>query len=1381
MLYKPAQDSSHNLGWSSGDAGTWPATPCVLEHWGGEVTGKLADPNGQRRFLHEVELRPLRIEDARGLEPVGLALGHGTGALEVAVTRAGRRPTQADMRSVWKARHGGRAIPLLLVALYQNKAAICGPVGDAPPVYSELDLGQVEPLCRAALAEPNRHAALRLLRSALPEMESPLPGLRNEGLFASHELQRGVLNRADWQEAQEKSKPLLAKRSRELLKGLGFRIEPLQGPASLLRAGDTRIALAVFLDRSEACDVSSERFSGVSPVSYALAKADTEGLPYVVVDHGTSLRIYPTDPDRGVGQRGRTETFAELHLDLLPMEKAGYLWLLFSGDALARKGSFEDILEKSSVYAADLGSRLRERTYDDVVPGLAMAMAKARSIEKPTAQDLAVTYEMTLAVLFRLLFIAYAEDKDLLPYRTNEQYRLRSLKEKARELVSIKDSGTGFDASTTHWDEVARLWKAIDKGHAEWGVPAYNGGLFAEDEHVFPTGARLSEISLANIEFGPVLTNLLVDETPEGFGPVDFRSLGVREFGTIYEGLLESELSVADGDLALGSDNRYEPAEGRAAAVRSGEIYLHNASGARKSTGSYYTKSFAVKHLLNHSLEPALDDHLERLDALGDREAGDAFFDFRVADIAMGSGHFLVAAVDHIERRLSVYLTKRRLPGVTNELLRLKEAASKAMGVPGESCDIEDTQLLRRQIARRCVYGVDINPLAVQLARLALWIHTFVPGLPLSFLDRNIVCGNSLVGIATIDEALECLGAEALPILRNQVLSILEPARKAVAKLARLSDADASQIATARKAHAEACAATATLEAVCDILAAERLGGIEDSEALGFGEIDSRKVQELHPKAVAALSGLPPFHFPTAFPEVFLRERAGFDVIVGNPPWEEIMCDTDEFWGRYMPGFHGLPQRDREAILPKFQESRPDLEAEYRRTRERVEKLRSAICSGAYPGMETGHPDLYKAFCWRFWNLVCADAGRIGVVLPRAVFGAKGSQDFRKKVLADGSARLTFLLNNRNWVFPDVHPQYTIVLSVITRCGKNERRAVLLSGPFRSYEGFVAGTGRGPAEFDAQEVSAWTDAAALPLLPTEESLAVFAQMRKAPRLDLDAGSFWRARPVQGDINATWGKPLMDLTSDECPKGYWPVYKGASFDIWEPDTGVYYAWADPESMQEHLHGKRLRGRRNRRSAFHEFADPAWFEKMSTLPCLHARIAFRDVTNRTNQRTVLAALVPPRVFIANQAPYLLWPRGNEKDQAFLLGILCSIPLDWYARRFVETHVNFHVLNPFPVPRPDRGDILWQRTVQLSGRLACPDERFAEWAEAVGVECVPLHPDEKDRMIYELDAVVAHLYGLSEAHLRHIFETFHEGWDCAERLEGVLRYFHEWEGRT
>jgi hypothetical protein len=1142
-----------------------------------------------------------------------------------------------------------------------------------------------------------------------------------------------------------------------------------------------------------------------------LAKADDENLDYVLVDHGSSLRIHTT-AGKGVGRRGRTETFVEVILSVRPNDRAGYLWLLFSGQALSKDGSFSRILEASQDYASDLGSRLRDRIYDFVVPRLAIAIAKARDLKKPTAEDLKLTYEMALLALFRLLFIAYAEDKDLLPYRTNERYRDRSLKKKAREMAALRRAGVStvacvqdapvpeFDDSTTHWEEVVRLFRVVNTGKPkEWGVPSYNGGMFSEEADVSPAGSLLSDIILPNKDFGPVLCDLLVDPIPEGegvFGPVDFRSLGVREFGTVYEGLLESELSVAEEDLALDKEGQYVPAGRKEPKVRKGHIYLHNASGARKATGSYYTKSFAVEHLLDHALEPAIADHLARLDKLDDRRAAESFFDFRVADIAMGSGHFMVAAVDRIERRFSSYLAKRPLPGVMGELLRLRKAALDGIEQAGGSIDgieIENVQLLRRQIARRCIYGVDINNIAVQLARLSLWIHTFVPGLPLSFLDHNIVCGNSLVGIATFEEVDDLLTrGGTTPLFSHTADALIGSAAAAVKRLAQLSDADAEQIKEARKAFDQQRKAVTDTERMFDILTASRLPEAEISLLPEDFDVNNELfVQGIHRRALAALGELRPFHFPIAFPEVFLRDRAGFDVILGNPPWEEATLEEDDFWSRYLPGFQSLPQHEQEAVKKRYRKNRPDLVEQFQREVAQADALRNVLTTGPFPGMGTGDPDVYKAFCWRFWNLICHDGGRIGVVLPRSALCAKGSSEFRVAVFDKATAEITFLLNTGGWVFDEAEPRYTIGLTCITKGGKalalargadggrdTHAPTISLLGPFPSLERFLTGVKKPPVTFPASEVLGWTDTAALPLLPAEASALVFSQLRKAARLDQNDGNSWRARPYT-ELHATNDKKLMKLVEQQ-PEGFWPVFKGESFDIWEPDRDIYYAWADPEKMIKHLQKKRESCQRHSKSPFFEFTDSNWFRNPDTLPCHLPRIAFRDITNRTNRRTVVVALLPPKCFITNKGPYFLWPRGDEQDQAYLLGVMASIPLDWYARRFVETNVNFHVLNPFPIPRPTRDNPLWQRTVALAGRLACPDRRFAKWAKAVGVECGKLDAAEKDDMIAELDAVVAHLYGLTEPQLTHIFETFHEGWDYQPRLKVVLEHYKIWQSK-
>ena len=245
-----------------------------------------------------------------------------------------------------------------------------------------------------------------------------------------------------------------------------------------------------------------------------------------------------------------------------------------------------------------------------------------------------------------------------------------------------------------------------------------------------------------------------------------------------------------------------------------------------------------------------------------------------------------------------------------------------------------------------------------------------------------------------------------------------------------------------------------------------------------------------------------------------------------------------------------------------------------------------------------------------------------------------------------------------------------------------------------------------------------------------------------------------------------------------PLNYWKVYKGASFDLWKPDTDVYYASVEASTIAEHLQGKRERSHQHKRSPFSEFPDD-WINNPATLPCRHPRIAFRDVARATDTRTVIAALVPEDVAITNQAPYLLWPQGTPRDEAFLLGVLSSMVLDWYARCVVELHLNFHILNNFPIPDTDNdNDRVACRVVEISGRLAAVAEKYAEWAAEVGVPVGSVTDEAtKQDLICELDACVAHLYGLDENDLAVVYETFHEGADYSERHRAVLAHFRRW----
>jgi hypothetical protein len=1329
-------------------------------------------PAGTPAHLHAVEFY-LGMNATRGSD------------ICLRVLDAERRPARGELERIWR---GGAASPvLLLVARYLGPN---GPVVDLvggrrrastgatatsaprPLVVQGVPKEDAAAFCRAVLGESSPAAAGRLIARWLDERATDLPGLKNDGLFARHALIRVVPERPDWTDAVTKGRAARPHAGRDLIRALGFGIDDSSEPsASVLLAGGKDRAVALFLEGDGNFDDASTAYGAQSPVSHALAVASRRGLPWVILTRGHAIRLHPVSPDVGSGRRGRSSTYVEINLDMLPDDALGYLALLFDAEALVQGGTVEQILETSSIFAADLGARLRERVYHDVIPRLAKMLGRhfAEDAEREDSW-LTEAYYRTMVVLFRLLFVAYAEDRGLLPYGRNQRYTKKSLKALAQDLTAFKAEEASFDSNATDlWEAVRWTWTTLAMGNRECGVPPYNGGLFDAST---PTGQALATLELTNAEIGPVLADLLVDHGPDDEpGPVDFRSLSVREFGTIYEGLLESELSVAETDLTLDSKGFYVPAKAKQTIEESaGDVYFHHRSGARKATGSYFTKPFAVEHLLEHALEPAVSEHLERVtEALNrgdDASATASFFNFRCVDLAMGSGHFLVAAVDRIEAHLIEYLDTHPIPGVTRELEILRTAALDQLHGCADDALIEDAALLRRQIARRCIYGVDRNPIAVELARLAIWIHTFVPGLPLSFLDHNLVVGNSLTGIGTLEEAGNLLQGR---LAEGSVRDLLAAARPALERLRTVTEATVRDVAAARDAHLEARRAVQSAVELFDLLVLDRAELLTGTTLV---HVDTTTVSRLHsdPGVTKAILDLEPLHFPAAFPEVFLGDRPGFDCILGNPPWEKLHVEEHQWWGLRAPGLRSLPVAQMNREIARLKNARPDLLAEFETECEVTERARRVLMSGPYPELGASHPDLYKAFAWRFWALV-AHRGTIGVVLPRAALSSSGMAAWRSETLDHGDfLEITLLVNNRGWVFEDVHPQWTTALISIRRTDAPDD-LVAMRGPFSTLAAYRVGQTEPPVELPTKGLKTWTSGAAFPLIPGRRAGEVFLKLRAHPRFD-DPSREWSFRPVQGDLNASTGKKDMILTP-RSTHGLWPVYKGASFNLFQPDTGEIYAWANPKHVTELLQARR-RSSVSRAGSVWADLPPDSVRIASTLPCRAPRIAFRDVARATDSRTLICALIPPNVVVTHKAPYLLRVRGAARDEAFVLGVLSSIILDWYARRIVENSVTFEILNAVPLPRPPPDDPGAARVVEIAGRLAAADERYSTWAEEVGVAVGSVEVGEEAELIAELDARVAQLYGLDADDVRFLFETFHRGWDYEDRLAAVLEHF-------
>ena len=997
-----------------------------------------------------------------------------------------------------------------------------------PQTYANMSCAEAERISRGALEEPNRHAALHFLAQALPTLETAVLGLNNAGLLAVHELQMGARRRTDWPSAMRKAREVRGKRDLALIAALGFRVGKLDNLTFLLYSAEQCVAVAVALKESETAELDSERFNGLSPISYAMAKADSTDVPWVLAVQGAGLRLFPTASNVGVARRPRMHTSIQCHSQLLADENLPYLWLLFSAEALVPGGSITEILEASRRFAAALAGSLRERMYDEAMPAIARGIAKALNISRPTPGDLFEIHETALLVLFRLLFVAYADDRDLLPYRFNEAYRRHSLKQLAQELSDPSEYCRRAADGESLWPRILRLWAAVADGNPAWEVPAYGGGLFSDDPAVSPAGSTLAVMKIPDADIETVLRALLVADTPEGIvAPIDFRFLGPREFGTIYEGLPESELALAEQSLVRRPGGDLAPAgPGDDIAVAKGKMYLRPQTGKRKLTCSYYTPAFAVEHLLDGALEPALAEHFTRLTAMSDADAARAFFDFRVADIEMGSGHFLVAAIDRIEATMLRYLGARPLTGVASELANLRTIARRRLGGLADATGIGDSALMRRLVAQRCIYGVDASAHFAQLARLSVFVHTLVPGLPLPFLDRTLTHGDSVAGVGAIGQLVEQFSGNNETLFPTDAQTLLGAATPLLDNLADRDDATRVEVETSRALSSQVQGLLREVHAWCDRVppSTTTLETAPNSS--------SAKLRSAVEREIANAENALPFHFPVRFPEIFLRERAGFDVVLGNPPWNE-------------------PNQSSTMVRKRA--------------------------------------DLYLPFFNRFWDLTCSNCGRIGAVLPRGMLASasKGCAESRRTMFLHSAAVQVDMIENRGgWVFSDAAIGHFIGLVCIAR-GEPEQESVTIRGPFESQEAFDQGRRRKGQSFDAHSVLGWGGNAALPLLPLANSADVFAQAGKAPRLDLVRPGQWRARPSP-DLTKKEINLFGASSGDELPFDHCPIYKSSSFGLWTSDTKIYAGSVEPGLAREVVYHRRLKSARNRGSAHGEFS-------------------------------------------------------------------------------------------------------------------------------------------------------------------------------------------------
>lgn len=590
-----------------------------------------------------------------------------------------------------------------------------------------------------------------------------------------------------------------------------------------------------------------------------------------------------------------------------------------------------EALSESVRYARELEADLRDNAYKALEQIITGFFALGRNQLDPANPDhLQQVYTNSLYLLYRLLFLLYGESRGLLPLG-NPHYRAISLTALVEETDPTKSSTPKLWSPYMRqiWCRLGDLCRVIAGSdvamNQDMGVPRYNGGLFSPVLHPFLEKKAIGDSYLVQA------VDYLARRDSHKQGdfavkePVDYRTLGVRQLGSIYEGLLEYAPRAATEPMVTVRRKGQEvwlPAveRGKAKALEQrqvGELYLATDKGERKATGSYYTPDYIVKYIVEQTLNPLIEQARQRVKAGAAGKATaqanaqrfiDEILALKVLDPAMGSGHFLVEATDHLARALA-----------TDEWVQ---------GESGSDDAEADLVYWRRRVVEACIYGVDKNPMAVELAKLSLWLVTVAKDKPLSFLDHHLRHGDSLVGARLADLVAlpsgkkSAVSEQQLPLLNETTLT--QDLFRAVGGMSRIEGMLSESLADVYAKEgilAELRQQLAGWRTLADVWTSSFFGNAMSPEEYREvarhlqGEATGLSGAQLAPFLQhAAVTDNDYFHWELAFPEVFfdiygrsLGDRAGFDAVIGNPPYvrQEVFADAKLFLQEQFETYHG--------------------------------------------------------------------------------------------------------------------------------------------------------------------------------------------------------------------------------------------------------------------------------------------------------------------------------------------------------------------------------------------------------------------------------------------------------------------------------------------
>ncbi len=1158
-------------------------------------------------------------------------------------------------------------------------------------------------------------------------------------------------------------------------------------------AGEGRVPL-VFAAHDQALDKPSARHGdGVrrrSPFLLAQEYLNASGTClWAVVSNGLKLRVLRDNPSLTRPAYIEADLEAIFNEGLYPDFTA--LWLLAHASRFGKVGfdPADCTLERWRNTAQEDGIRARDRLRVGVTEAL-RALGTGFLAHKDNAElrrrieagelSTQAYFEQLLRLIYRFIFLATIEDRELVfaPDATpeaRERYRAGYSLARLRQLAARRRS---YDRHADLWQVLGITFKGLGRGQPALGLPAL-GGLFEATQCPDLDAALIENQALLSALF-----SLCFFRDGAALSRVNYRDMDSEELGSVYESLLElvPQVTLTGGARRFGFIGDEEEGSTK--------------GNARKLSGSYYTPDSLVQELIKSALVPVIARTLTE----NPQEPVKALLALTVCDPACGSGHFLLAAARRIADEVA--------------LLRAPE------GNPTE----DDFRHALRDVVAHCIYGVDKNPMAVELARTALWLEAYTPDRPLTFLDAHLRCGDALLGVldesilqdGIPDKAFNALSGDDKAIAtrvkkanRDALKAIVKANEKSrqmlsldlgegvdAAAFEALPDDTLEALQAKRAAHAalEANIGTSKARLAADIfVAAFVLPKMACTEAQVPTNQDLWLVlngdhprpgiaDSVHSAAQAAQA----FHWWQAFPQV--KARGGFDVLLGNPPWERIKLQEEEFFATRSPlvaeAQHKAERGRRIGLLAQgmlLHTLYPEVEAaqglvppngaeqalyaDFLAARRNAEAASLfAHDAGRFPLTGVGDVNTYALFAETFAQLM-AEAGRAGFIVPTGIATDDSTKAFFAGLTQAGRLASLYDIENREAVFPSVHRSYKFCLLTLGRAEAAEfvcfatqthqladprRRFTLTTDEFRLINPNTLTCPVFRSERDAALTKKLYRAA--PVLirdyPKLENPWGFEYMTKMFDMADSSGEFINLENVSRVCVQDGSVKAETADGDSCV----PLYEAKCVHLFDHRWSSYEGeWINVADGQKRNPGLEVQTR-------YWVAASRLKERLDTKSwSRNWLMGWRDIARATDERTVIASFFP-RVAAAHTLR-VMFIRGGAQEAAFFVGCLSSLVFDYLARQKVGgTHLTVETLKQLPIPNPL--SVSETEKIFVSARvleLTYVSKGMGGLAEDLtyGGSPFPWNPERRAQLRAELDAYYARLYGLTRDELRYILD--------------------------